>query len=73
MNKNVNEQKCRRNRNVNESRKETSNQVRVIVSYGFDGLLGTASGAVNDSVYADQGSRNGFWFTVKEKEKTITL
>jgi len=33
------------------------------VGYGFDGLLGTASGAVNDGMYADQGSRNGFWFT----------
>ncbi|WVZ21376.1 hypothetical protein V8G54_008698 [Vigna mungo] len=31
--------------------------------YGFDRLLGTASGAVNDGVNADQGSRNGLWFT----------
>jgi len=34
-----------------------------VSGYGFDRLLGTASGAVNDGVNANQGSRNGLRFT----------
>lgn len=33
------------------------------MKYGFDGLLGTTGGAVDNSMDANQGSRDGVWFS----------
>ena len=43
------------------------------VSYRFDGLLGTAGGTVNNSMYADQGCRNSLWFTEVSLGNTLYM
>lgn len=39
------------------------NAMQCNVTYSSDGLLGTTCGAVNNSMYAYQGSRNCLWLS----------